>query len=78
MAKFKTIKVYCSNCSTILYKYYKAGNGFLVKCYKERIKEDYTDGDLKCPNCGADFAKERMIHGKPANKIIQGKVYVRG
>ena len=78
MTNFKTIKIYCSQCDTLLYKYYKAGEGHLVKCYKKRIKDDYTNGDLKCPNCQSEFARERMINGKPANKIIQGKVYVKG
>jgi len=75
--EYKTIKVYCSNCKTLLYKYHKAGDGLLVKCYKKRIKDDYTNGDLRCPECGEQFARERMIHGKPAHKIIQGKVYVK-
>ena len=77
MANFKKIKIYCSKCNSLLYEYHKAGRGLLVKCYKDRIKEDYTHGDLRCPKCGTDFARERMIHGKPAHKIIQGKVYVK-
>jgi hypothetical protein len=60
-----------------LFKYHKAKEGHLVKCYRDRIKEDYTNGDLRCPNCGEDFARERMFHGKPAYKIIQGKVYMK-
>ena len=77
MTKFKTIKIYCSQCKTLLYKYYKAGDGHLVKCYQDRIKDDFTKGDLKCPNCGSQFAREKMMHGKPANKIVQGKVYTK-
>lgn len=73
----KTIKIYCQNCNTLLYKYHKQGSGHLVKCYKDRIIKDYTNGDLKCPECGQLFARETMIHGKPANKIIQGKVFVK-
>jgi len=75
--KARTIRVYCANCGHLLYKYRKAGPGHLVKCYKDRITKDYTQGDLKCPQCGQEFAREAMIHGKPANKIIQGKVSVR-
>ncbi|MEJ2629504.1 MAG: hypothetical protein P8078_13250 [bacterium] len=59
-----------------MYKYHKAGNGFLVKCYRNKIKHDFTKGDLRCPVCGEQFARERMIQGKLAHKIIQGKVYV--
>ena len=75
--KFRTIKVYCKKCDTLLYKYYKHGSGHLLKCYKDRIKQDCTNKDLKCPNCKGKFAREAIIHAKPANKIIQGKVYVK-
>jgi DNA-directed RNA polymerase subunit M/transcription elongation factor TFIIS len=75
--KDSVIKIYCMNCNTLLYKYHKIGKGHLVKCYKDRIVKDYTKGDLRCPNCGEEFARKRMIHGKPANKIIQGKVFVK-
>lgn len=77
MRKAHTIKVYCANCRQLLYKYHKEGPGHLVKCYKDRIVEDHTHGELRCPHCGEEFAREAMIHGKPANKIIQGKVFVR-
>jgi hypothetical protein len=73
----RTIKVYCAGCKTQLYKYWKVGKGHLLKCYKDRIIKDYTKGDLKCPKCGEIFAREVIIHAKPANKIIQGKVYVK-
>jgi len=71
------IKVYCANCRTLLYKYFKAGSGHLVKCYLDRIVKDFTNGDLKCPKCKEPFARETMIHRKPANKIIQGKVFTK-
>jgi len=71
------IKVYCANCQKELYKYLKAGSGHLVKCYQDRIIKDFTKGDLKCPRCGKPFARETMIRGKPANKIIQGKVFTK-
>jgi hypothetical protein len=45
--------------------------------FSQPNKEDYTNGDLKCPNCGEQFARERMIHGKPAYKIVQGKVFMK-
>jgi DNA-directed RNA polymerase subunit M/transcription elongation factor TFIIS len=73
----RTIKVYCQNCNTLLYKYHKQGPGHLVKCYEERITKDYTNGDLKCPKCGEQFARKTMVYGKPANKIIQGKIFIK-
>jgi len=57
------------------HRYKKGGKGSLVKCYKERIVEDFTDGKLECPNCGQLFARDTMVHGKPAFKMIGGKVY---
>ncbi|DBA75376.1 TPA: hypothetical protein ACH3X1_010642 [Trebouxia sp. C0004] len=50
----------------------QGGKGSLVKCFVERIVEDATAGDLKCPECGTEFARPAMIRGKPANKIIGG------
>jgi len=72
-----TIKIFCANCGALLYKYRKEGPGHLVKCYKDGIIEDRTAGDLKCPKCEQIFAREALYHNRPANKIIQGKVYVR-
>jgi hypothetical protein len=74
----RIIKIYCSKCKTLLYKYRKEGKGFLVKCYKNKIVKDFTKGDLKCPQCKKPFAREIIIHGKPANKIIQGRVFIKG
>ena len=76
-SKVYAIRIYCVKCKTLLYKYQKEGLGSLIKCYKDRIIEDLTKGDLKCPKCGEQFARETMMHGRPVNKIIQGKVYVR-
>ena len=75
---FYTIKVICAKCQTVLYKYKKEGGGELVKCYTSNILEDFTKGDLCCPNCKQQFAREAMVHGRPAHRIINGKVNVRG
>lgn len=74
----KTISIFCAQCRTLLYKYRKGGDGGLVKCFVERISEDHTNGDLHCPECGQEFARERMMAGKPAHKIIGGKVFTKG
>lgn len=76
--KFRTISIYCSKCNTLLYKYHKGGRGGLVKCRVDRIVEDNTRGDLKCPNCKMDFARLIHIQNRPAHKIIQGKVFTKG
>ena len=82
MSKKKTkqfvIRVYCQNCSTLLYIYRKEGPGLLVKYYVDGILKDYTKGNLKCPQCGRQFAKLAKYHNRPAHKIVQGKVFVKG
>ncbi len=77
LVKGKIIRVYCAKCKALLYKYWKDKSGHLLKCYKERIVKDFTNKDLKCPNCKQQFARNVVIHNKPANKIIQGSVFVR-
>jgi hypothetical protein len=77
MPSHHIIKIYCIQCRALLYKYQKEGSGHLVKCFKERIVKDFTKGDLSCPHCKVPFARESMIRGKPANKIIQGKVFIK-
>jgi hypothetical protein len=65
-------------CRSLLYRYRKGGTGGLVKCFVDRIVEDRTAGDLRCPRCGQEFARRRRVSGKPAHKIVQGKVFTRG
>lgn len=74
----RTISIHCASCRTLLYKYRKGGSGALVKCFVDRIAEDRTAGDLRCPNCSAEFARPWATSGKPAHKIIGGKVFTRG
>jgi len=59
-----------------IYKYRKGGKGALVKCFVERIEEDAANGSLMCPGCGIQFARPAIIRGRPANKIVGGKVIV--
>lgn len=75
----RSVDVLCK-CGARLFKYKKGGNGSLVKCYVERIvtdfrnEEDVADGELKCPACGNHFARHALVHGRPAYKMIGGKV----
>jgi len=73
----RTVDVFCGQCKTQLYKYRKGGKGSLVKCFKERISEDFTKKPCTCPECGQEFAREMMIRGAPAYKMIGGKVYAK-
>jgi len=74
----RTISILCAKCRALLYRYRKGGTGGLVKCFVERIVDDRTAGDLRCPACGQEFARLKMIGGRPAHKIVQGKVFTRG
>jgi hypothetical protein len=72
-----SIKIFCNKCKAKLYVYKKNGTGALVKCFEERIVKDFTNKDLKCPNCLTTFARRSSIAGRPIHKIIGGKVYHR-
>lgn len=71
----KTVDVYCAKCKTQLFKYRKGGKGALVKCFKERISVDFTTVSCTCPKCATVFAREMLIRGTPAFKMIGGKVF---
>ncbi len=73
----KAVDIFCSKCRTQLFKYRKGGKGALVKCFKERITEDYVTTPCHCPNCGSNFAREALIRGTPAFKMIGGKTLMK-
>lgn len=73
----KTVDVYCQSCKSQLYKYRKGGKGALVKCFKERITIDFTKTACICPNCEQAFARETMMRGVVAFKMIGGKVFFK-
>lgn len=73
----KTVNIYCAKCKAQLFKYRKGGKGALVKCFKERIVEDFTNKPCFCPDCGGEFARDTLVRGTPAYKIIGGKVTMK-
>jgi hypothetical protein len=76
-APTKTVDVYCKQCRAQLFKYRKGGKGALVKCFKERIVEDFTKVACTCPQCELIFARDTLIRGTPAFKIIGGKAFMK-
>ena len=70
----RTVDIHCAGCKTQLYVYRKGGKGSLVKCFKERITKDFTEAEGVCPKCGVQFARDTLIRGAPALKMIGGKV----
>lgn len=73
----KTVNIYCRQCNAQLYTYRKGGKGALLKCYKERINLDFTLKPCICPLCEKVFAREVLIKGTPAYKMIGGKVWFK-
>jgi len=78
--KGRVIKVEC-RCGQLLFQYFKAGRGRLIKCFIERIIQDNvgvfempTGSQPVCPICGKDIGMLKMIRGRPAVKINQGAV----
>jgi hypothetical protein len=69
-----TVDIFCSKCKTQLFKYRKGGKGALIKCFKERITKDYTTQSCICPVCHLLFARDTLVRGTPAYKLIGGKV----
>ena len=60
MSKGRVIKVQC-RCGQLLFKYFKGGRGRLIKCYLDRIRQDYVGVDglplearPTCPACGEE------------------------
>lgn len=73
----KTVVIYCQQCRTRLFKYKKGGKGNLIKCFKERITEDFTKTAAQCPQCQTVFARDVLVHGTPAYKIIGNKAFCK-
>ncbi|MCD9536090.1 hypothetical protein GLP21_02595 [Photobacterium carnosum] len=72
-----TVDVLCRRCKTVLFKYRKGGKGALVKCFKERISKDFTLQACICPECQTVFAREMLVRGTPAYKIIGSKAVAK-
>jgi uncharacterized protein with PIN domain len=70
-----SVDIYCNQCKTQLFKYRKGRKGALVKCFKQRITKDFTTIPCTCPTCRNIFARDTLIRGTPAYKLIGGKVF---
>lgn len=73
----KSVDIFCNKCQQQLFKYKKGGKGALIKCFKERITKDFTALPCICPNCKTEFAREVLVRGTPAYKMIGGKVWFK-
>ena len=59
----RTVQIYCSKCKFQLFKYRKGGKGALVKCFKERIVEDFTHEEGICPSCHVPVPDVPIVRG---------------
>jgi len=73
----RTVDIFCRQCNTQLFKYRKGGKGALVKCFKERIVTDFCQQPCTCPHCHQVFARDTLVRGTPAYKMIGGKVVMK-
>jgi hypothetical protein len=55
----------------------KRGNGRLVRCYIERIIQDFTTSPCMCPKCSQQFARPAINRNKPVHKIVGDRVFTR-
>lgn len=76
----KIIDIHCK-CGYLLFRYFKAGKGRLIKVLISRLSEDKvglskveTHSRPVCPECGKEIGIIMMIHGEPALKLNQGTI----
>lgn len=76
----KIINIHCK-CGFLLFRYFKAGKGRLIKVLISRLSEDNvglqkveTHSRPLCPNCAKELGIIMMIHGEPALKLNQGTI----
>ena len=76
----KIIDIHCK-CGYLLFRYYKAGKGRLIKLMISRLSEDHvglkgcaTYSRPCCPNCNKELGIIMMIHGEAALKLNQGTI----
>ncbi|HOD55348.1 MAG TPA: hypothetical protein PKJ08_12545 [Candidatus Cloacimonadota bacterium] len=74
----KIVDIECK-CGFLLFRYFKAGKGRIIKCFVDRMEKDFVG--LKglptffkpvCPNCNNEIGILMMIRGSIAIKLNQG------
>ena len=73
----RSVAIICTKCRYKLLDYKKGGKGALIKCFITRITADHTNEAGYCPNCHQQFAREAMVRGMPALKIIGNKAVAK-
>jgi hypothetical protein len=65
----------------LLFEYFKAGRGQLIKCYLDEVQGDHAgvvnlplSSRPTCPGCGKEIGIVHIVRGRPALKLNQGAV----
>lgn len=76
----KLVTIECK-CGKKLFRYFKAGKGRIIKCFIDRMNNDYVGlqgaenlSKPLCPECGKELGIIMMIRGSPALKLNQGTI----
>jgi len=76
----KIVSIECK-CGKLLFRYFKAGKGKIVKCFINRMENDYVGMENLpnyhkpiCPDCKRELGIIMMIHGEVAIKLNQGTI----
>jgi hypothetical protein len=76
----KIVNIECK-CGKLLFRYYKAGKGKIIKCFIDRLENDFVGiqnlpnfHKPLCPNCQKELGIIRIISGEVALKLNQGTI----
>jgi len=76
----KIVDITC-RCGFLLFRYFKAGKGRIIKCFVHRLSDDFVGlsglpnfAKPLCPQCGKELGIIMLIHGEPALKINHGTI----
>ena len=76
----KIVDIECK-CGYLLFRYFKAGKGKIIKCFVKRLENDFVGLDNLpnfykplCPKCKKELGIIMMIRGEVALKLNQGTI----
>lgn len=76
----KIVNIECK-CGFLLFRYFKAGKGKIIKCFINRMENDFVGlsglpnfHKPPCPNCQKELGIIMMIRGEVALKLNQGTI----
>ncbi|MDR0797050.1 MAG: hypothetical protein LBE79_13540 [Tannerella sp.] len=80
MGTGKVVHIECK-CGKLLFRYFKAGKGKIIKCFINRMENDFVGirnlpnfHKPLCPNCQKELGIIMIISGEVALKLNQGTI----